>query len=186
MDGNIYRRHAHFYYAVDILIGEVCHRDIVALQKRKAAVIILEIERVSHSFRKLVDKAENAFVSARVLAIHEKCLKFQPDIIVFVFFYFGVIFLSVALKQNIKLFVTYMKSVVENIVNRVSVHSDKLIARGNPRPVGIRAFSDRFYLYHTNPRRFLLQNNKMGRYVLAYLPYGSCTYASFFTISLPS
>ena len=137
MDRNVYRRHTHFYYAVDILIREVCHRDIVALQKRKTAVIILEIERVSHSFRKLVDKAENAFVSARVLAIHEKCLKFQPDIIVFVFFYFSVIFLSVSPQQNIKLFIAYMKSVVENIVNRVSVHAYKLIACGNPRPVGI-------------------------------------------------
>ena len=45
---------------LDILILHICQGDVVSLKERKSGVVVLKVERLTHSRRHLVDKAEDA------------------------------------------------------------------------------------------------------------------------------
>ena len=87
MNGNIYRADMHFYYSADFVLSEVGKGNIVAEQKRKSGIIVFKVKTFSHSFRELVYKAENAFVSARMLFIHKIGFKFKTDFFIFALSY---------------------------------------------------------------------------------------------------
>ena len=61
---NIYRRAVHLSNARDVLLGQICSCYVVAVQKRKTAIVVLEIYRLPHSGRVLVNKAEDTAVAA--------------------------------------------------------------------------------------------------------------------------
>lgn len=63
-------RDLHADDAVDFSLVQVGQRDIVAVQKGKAGVIILKIQRFTQSGRQLVDKTENALIGAAVFFVH--------------------------------------------------------------------------------------------------------------------
>ena len=63
---------AHIYYSLYILIIEISQSNVISLKKRKPCVVVLEIKRFPHAGRHLIYKAENAFITARVLIVHKK------------------------------------------------------------------------------------------------------------------
>lgn len=73
----------HLDDAVNVGVGEVGQGDIVAVQKGQTGVVVLEVQRLAHAFRKLVDEAEDAFVAAGVLFVHEGRGKLHAGILVF-------------------------------------------------------------------------------------------------------
>ena len=83
MDRNIDRRDAHLYNTVYIGIRQVGQGNIIAEQKRHAAVVILKIERIAHTGRHLIDETKHAFVFAGMLPVHQIRFKLQPDVVVF-------------------------------------------------------------------------------------------------------
>ena len=60
----------HLYNAVNLVFGNVGKGDIVSEKERKAGIVVLEIKTASQSFRKLVNKTENALISAGMFFIH--------------------------------------------------------------------------------------------------------------------
>ena len=59
----------HLDDAVDLVVLHVRHGDIVAEQKGKPLVIVLEVKALAHTGGQLVDEAEHAVVGAGVLLI---------------------------------------------------------------------------------------------------------------------
>ena len=66
--------------ALHLALGEVRERHVVAHEKAQTRVIVLEIQRRTHTRRHLVDEAEHAVVGARVGIVHEVGLKIQPQL----------------------------------------------------------------------------------------------------------
>jgi hypothetical protein len=64
VNGNIDGTYVHIYYALSLVLGKIGKRYVVTEKERKTAVVILEIQRVAHTLRQLIDKAENALVAA--------------------------------------------------------------------------------------------------------------------------
>ena len=59
----------HLDDTVNFVVGQVCQRDIVAEQEGEPLVVILKIERLPHTGRQLVNKAEHTVIGAAVLFI---------------------------------------------------------------------------------------------------------------------
>ena len=53
------------------MLGNIGESYIISEEKGQARVIVLKIQAFAHSLRKLVNKAENAFVFAVLLLIHK-------------------------------------------------------------------------------------------------------------------
>ena len=83
VDRNIDGADVHFDDAGNILVGHVGEGDIAAEQKAHAAVVILEVQRFPHPLRELIDKAEDAFIGAAVLPVHQVILKLQSQLVIF-------------------------------------------------------------------------------------------------------
>ena len=81
------------------------------MDKGESGVIVLEIDRLTHTLRILVDKAENALVFTALLFVHKRSLKLKSDILVFILFNNGGISFSVALKKQLYLALCKIKSV---------------------------------------------------------------------------
>ena len=117
---HINRAYVHFYNSVNFVLCNICQRDIVAEQKRKSAVIILKIERLTHPLRKLVNKAENAFITARMLFVHKIGFKLKTDFLIFSLGHFyGTNIFVLILNLKSKLAVHLIESVIKNIDNLV-------------------------------------------------------------------
>ena len=71
---------------LQITLPHIGKGHIIPLQKRQAGIIVLKIQRVPHPLWHLVDKAENAFVAAGLVFIHQAVFKLNAQII-FVFFF---------------------------------------------------------------------------------------------------
>ena len=67
---NVNRAYMHLYNAVNLVFGNVGEGNIITEKEGKAGIIVLKIKTASQSFRQLVDKAENALVSAGMFLIH--------------------------------------------------------------------------------------------------------------------
>ena len=65
-----------------IRFRQIGQGDIIALQKRKPRIIILEIQGFPHSLRHLIDKAENTFVMAGAVLVHQTVVEDKPQILI--------------------------------------------------------------------------------------------------------
>ena len=83
MHGNIDRADVHFEDSLDLPVCDIGKRDIIAEQEGKSGIIVFKIQAFAHSFRELVDKAEDAFIFAVPLPVHEIGFEFQPQVFVF-------------------------------------------------------------------------------------------------------
>ncbi len=70
MHGNVDRTDVHVDNALNFVFGDIRKRDIVPEQKRQTRIVILKVQTFTHTFRQLVDKAENAFIFAVLLLVH--------------------------------------------------------------------------------------------------------------------
>ena len=106
------------------------------MKERKPRIIVLEIQRLTHSFWKLVDKAEYAFILARVLFIHKRCLEIKTYVVVFLLFYLKFFLLSVTENEQRNALTCKIKSVIEHVVYLVFVDRNEHVARADSCLVG--------------------------------------------------
>ena len=93
----------HALDALDLVRVQVRQGDIVAEQKGKALVVVLEIERLAQALRQLVDEAEHAFVPAGALPVHKVALKFQAQLRVPGLYKLQPVLLAASLHQKLQL-----------------------------------------------------------------------------------
>ena len=94
MNRNINGADVHFNYSLRLAVAEICKRDVISEKERQARVIVFEIKAFAKPFRQLIYKAENAFVLAAFLLIHQISFKLKPDIFKFILVYFYKLMLS--------------------------------------------------------------------------------------------
>ena len=116
----------HINDPLHLVLGQVGQRDVVAEQKGQAAVVVLEIQRLAHAGRQLVDKAEDAFVAAGMLAVHQIGFKFQPQLFVLFFADLHTAARAVVVHFQHQLGFHHIKPVVQHIHDLVSVDAAKL------------------------------------------------------------
>ncbi|CDC73544.1 unknown [Candidatus Colimorpha enterica] len=148
MDGDIHRGHLHFDDARDIVFVHVGQGYVVAHQEGEAGVVVLEVKRLSHSRRELVDEAENALIAAGALFVHEKRIELKPDIVVSRLFYRYFQKLGAAVDEQAHPRFGDIIPVIEDVVYVLSVDTDKVISALYSRDIGGRARQDVFYKYH--------------------------------------
>ena len=78
-----------------VMITHICQGNIIPLQKGKPRIIVLKIQRFSHSCGHLVYKAEHAFISAGTVLVHQALPELQSQSFVLVLFYLQLPLFSV-------------------------------------------------------------------------------------------
>ena len=122
MDGNIYRRKAHFYNAVDVLFLKVGQSYIVSEKEAESGIVIFKIKSFSHSRGHLVDEAENTLIFAGMFLIHKIVFKIKTKIFIFLFFNLYKTGFAVFQKLDLKLFIGHIKAVIKNVFYMISVY----------------------------------------------------------------
>ena len=116
--------------SVNIMVAHIRESHIISLQKRQSGIIILKIESISHPLRHLVDKAENTFVPAGTIFIHQAAVKLNPQIFLEILFYLQFPFFLIRFSnQNLKIFIIDQIVIIKHIFNLLSIHRQQLIAR---------------------------------------------------------
>ena len=114
---NVYRRYVHLNDALDLALADVGECDVISVKEGKARIIVLEIAGFAHSGRVLVDEAEDAFVFAGLLFVHQRGCEFKTDLkIVFLLAEAEIFCFSVAEDGQLDFLVAKVETVVENIV----------------------------------------------------------------------
>ena len=128
VDRDIDGADVHFDDAGDVLIGHIGEGDIAAEQEAHAAVVILKVEGFAHALGQLIDEAENALIGAVVLAIHEVIGKFQPQLVVLLFFDVKGERLAVPFHFDGEGSIDHIKAVIQHIVDEIAVDGDQAVA----------------------------------------------------------
>ena len=116
--------------ALDLALGEVRERDVVAGEKAQPRVVVLEVERLAHPTRELVDKAEQAVVPAGTGAVHEVALEFQSQLAALrLFDLHGAAAPVFVLKLDRQACVVTEELVVEDVDDLPAVDGDELFTR---------------------------------------------------------
>ena len=139
---------AHFDNAVDVRVGKVGERDIIAEKEGKAAVVVFEINIFAHSLGILVDETENAFVAAGMLFVHQVGGELQADIIVLGLFERYRERFAASAKGKLQFFLGDIKTVIQNVCNCVAVDVYKRIAGQYACLCGGGISFDAGYFYH--------------------------------------
>ena len=113
----------HLNDAVDLTLADVGQSDVVSVEEGEAGIVVLEVAGLAHTGRILIDEAEDAFVTAGLLFVHQGCGKFEPDINV-VFFLAEAVILDLALAGDgqLDLFLAEVKTVIENVVDLSAIY----------------------------------------------------------------
>ena len=116
--GNIDGREMVLDNSVDIVVIHIGQRNIISLEKGKSGIIILKVERVTHSWRHLIDKAENTAVAAGTVLVHKAVLKSHTEILLIVLLNLKLPFLTVRLAhKQLNVIIIQQIVVVEHILN---------------------------------------------------------------------
>ena len=134
--------HMHFDDAVNVLVGEVRQRDIAALQKGKARVVVLEVDRFAHALGVLVDEAEDTVIAAGSLFVHERGCKSKPGILVFLLADQNRLLLTLSKKAHIQVLFGDCKAIVQYVVNHGIIDRVQAVACPDARFVGRRSGGD--------------------------------------------
>ena len=114
------------------MIRHVCQCDIISLQKRKPGIIIFKIKCITHTFWHLINKAENTFVMARTIVIHQTIFKLNPDIIFIFFFYLKLPFFPVRFAyQKLYIFIIHQIMIIQNIFDLFPAYRNQFVSRFN-------------------------------------------------------
>ena len=121
----------HLDDAVDLVVLHVRHGDIVAEQKGKPLVVILEIKALAHSGRQLVDEAEHTFITAGAVFTHQSILEFNSKFIVVLFIDFQKPFFPGRLAdQDFDIFIFHQITFIFNSTSPGSISSSSAIEPG--------------------------------------------------------
>ena len=143
MDGDVDRADVHIDDALHLVLGQVRQRDIVAEQERQTAVVILEIQAVTHTGRQLIDEAEDALVAAGALLIHQIIGELQPQFLELLLF--DAHGAPVSLRRfhdQLQTRIRDEEAIIQHIVDLAPVDRQQLIARVQTGPRRGRAFVD--------------------------------------------
>ena len=77
-----------FNNPLHIPFGHIGKRHIITLKEGKSGIIILKIKAFPHSLRHLIDKAENTFIAAGTVFIHQSVFKGNSQILFIILIYF--------------------------------------------------------------------------------------------------
>ena len=149
MNRHVDGRDVHLYDAVNVLARHIGHGHVVSVKEGQARVVVLEVKGVAHTGWKLVDEAENALVSAGVLLVHQRSLKFEPDVVVLALGNDRVVSLTLPLDLDPNPFLGEIESVVENIPYFISVYRDEHVPRLKPGAPTARALFYFCYFDHS-------------------------------------
>ena len=112
------------------MIAHICQCHIIALQKGKAGVVILKIKGFPHPLWHLINKAEHAVIAAGPILIHQALFKFNPQILVILFFNLKLPLFSVRLfNQQDYFFIMDEEMIVKYILHYVSIDLQELVSR---------------------------------------------------------
>ena len=129
---NIHWFHMIIYNAINVMIRHVCQCDIISLQKRKPGIIIFKIKCITHTFWHLINKAENTFIMAGTIVIHQTIFKLNPDIIFILFFYLKLPFFPVRFTyQKFHIFIIHQIMIVQNIFDLFPAYRNQFVSRFN-------------------------------------------------------
>ena len=111
------------------MVAHIGKRHIISLKKRQSGIVIFKIQGIPHPFRHLVDEAENAFISAGPVLIHQAGVKLQPDLLVRVLLDLQFPLLSVRLLDKEQEFlILRIKLIVKYILYFLSVDGQKSVS----------------------------------------------------------
>ena len=154
----------HFDNALNIAVLQIGKSGIVTEQEGHAGVIVLEVQRRTHSFRSLVHKAENALVAAAHLLVHQVGLKFQTQIIIFTLAHGNIAqLLRFVVEQQVKMDIRHIKAVVKNVDDGIFVDADKNITRLNIGLCGRTSGNNSGDLYCHASFPFFMESDSLSR-----------------------
>ncbi len=114
------------------MLAHIGQSDIVALQKRKPGVVVLEIQGFPHPRRHLVDKTENALIAAGPVVAHQAAFKLCAQFLVVVLVDLQKPFLAVCLShKHFHILVLHQITIIEHILYFIAVDRKEHIARLN-------------------------------------------------------
>ena len=80
MNGNIDGANMHVNNPLNFRLRKICKGNIITEKKGQTGVIILEIYTLPHTLGILIYEAEDAFVFAGLLFVHQRGCKFKTDL----------------------------------------------------------------------------------------------------------
>ena len=77
MHRNVYGAYVHFNNALNLMLGDIRMGDIISEKEGKTGIVVLKIKAIAKTLRQLVDKAENALITAGMFIIHQIGFKLE-------------------------------------------------------------------------------------------------------------
>lgn len=111
------------------MLGQVGQGDVIAEQEGQAAVVVLEIQTFPHTGGHLVDEAENAFVPAGMLLVHQIGLKIQADILLICLTEPHPPRALLRFQHKLQPGIHQIKPIVQHIFHGMAVYADQPISR---------------------------------------------------------
>ena len=147
LEGNVDGLQAESDDPLQIMPAHVGQGHIVSLEEGQPGIVVFKIERIPHPRRHLVDKTEDALISAGTVLVHQPLLKFHSQVFVTLFLNLQLPLLAVRLlDQQYKLLFLYIVAVIKYILDLLPVHCQQLIPRLDSHLPGNAAL-----LYGTDP-----------------------------------
>ena len=139
LHGDEQRRHLAADDAVKFVVVDVGHGDVVAHHQGQAPVVVLDVQRLAHSRRHLVDEAEDAVIPARARLGDNRLVKRQPQRL-------PVLFANVhrarlpacVLHHHVEAFLRGERLIVNLVDNGFTRDGHKFIARYQTEALGNR------------------------------------------------
>ena len=117
---------------VNIVITHIGKRHIIPLKERKSGIIIFKIQCFTHIFWHLIDKAEDTFIPAGTVLIHQSLFKLNPQIFLVFFLNLQFPLFSVRLlNKNGQIFLICKKMIIKNIFDLLIIDRKKLVSCRN-------------------------------------------------------
>ena len=106
-----------------IPVTHICQGNIISLEKRQPGIIIFKIQRIPHSRWHLINKAEDAFIPAGMILIHQALIKCNSQLFIRILFDFQFPFFPILLfNQKQQFFLFHVKLIIKNIFYLMSVN----------------------------------------------------------------
>ena len=116
--------------ALNLALGEIGERDVIAKKKAQTRVVIFKIHGFAHAARELVYKTENAVIGAGTRRVHQVAFKIQPQIAALGLAHGELMARAVRpFQHHGELRVIGKELIVEHVNYHIAVYGDKLIPR---------------------------------------------------------
>ena len=119
-------RHVIFDDALHIHIRHVGERYIISLQKGKPGIVVLKIERRTHSRGHLVNKAENTLIRAGTVIVHQSVFKNDTKVFFIILINLQQPFFTGGFRhQNLHIFILGQILIVEHVLYCLPIYLEE-------------------------------------------------------------